>query len=212
MLTVNNLFSALPNTTRLVNVELYFPHLINAMNEFAIFPSRCEAAFLAQTAYESAYFSAVRENLNYSMHGLLSVFRRYFTPEQAEDYARQPQRIANRVYANRMGNGPESSGDGWAFRGRGLIQLTGKNNYVAASRGLNRDLVSDPSYLETPEGAARSAAWFWNTNNLNTPASAGNIDEVSRLINAGPGGSLRSVHGLVERRTLYERILRAIDG
>jgi len=210
MLTVEKLIQALPNA-RISNVEQFYPHLINAMTEFSIFPSRCEAAFLAQCAHESAFFSAVRENLNYSVNGLLRTFPRYFTASQAEDYARQPQRIANRVYANRMGNGPESSGDGWAYRGRGLIQLTGKNNYTAAGRGLNKDLINDPSYLETPEGAARSAAWFWNENRLNIPASRGDINEVSRLINAGPNGSLRNVHGLEERRTHYNRILNAIE-
>jgi putative chitinase len=211
MLTAQILFSTLPGS-RLSNIELYFHHLMNSMKEFAIFPSRCEAAFLAQCAHESGLFSAVRENLNYSSHGLLRTFPRYFTLGESEDYARQPQRIANRVYANRMGNGPETSGDGWAFRGRGLIQLTGRNNYTAASRGLGRDLIADPTYLETPEGAARSAAWFWTENRLNVPASRGDIDEVSRLVNAGPRGLLRNVHGLAERRAHYERILRAIEG
>jgi putative chitinase len=210
MLTLQKLIQALP-TARISNIELYYSHLIAAMTEFSIFPSRCEAAFLAQCAHESGLFSAVRENLNYSADGLLRTFPRHFTAAQAQDYARQPERIANRVYANRMGNGAETSGDGWAYRGRGLIQLTGKNNYTAAGRGLNRDLVTDPSYLETPEGAARSAAWFWYENRLNTPAARGDIDEVSRLINAGPNGSLRNVHGLAERRTHYNRILSAFE-
>jgi len=211
MLTKENLIIALSPQVRRNNVELYFDHLVNSMNEFAIFPSRCEAAFLAQCAQESGLFSAVKENLNYSAQGLLKTFSRYFTSQLANSYARNPERIANRVYANRMGNGPEESGDGWAYRGRGLIQLTGKNNYIACGNGLGKDLVSDPSYLETPEGAARSAAWFWTENNLNDPASRGNIDEVSRIVNAGPGGRLSNVHGLESRRNYYHKILSAIE-
>lgn len=210
MLTIQKIAQALPNA-RISNIELYFPHLVEAMKKFGILHTRSIAAFLAQCAHESALFSRVVENLNYSAEGLLNTFPRYFNTSEAQQYARKPERIANRVYANRMGNGPESSGDGWTYRGRGLIQLTGKNNYIALSKDLDIDVVKNPSYLETPEGASRSAAWFWRKNNLNAPAIRGDIDEVSRIVNAGPAGSLRSVHGLTERRNYYNRILSTLE-
>jgi len=113
------------------------------------------------------------------------------------NYARNPEKIGNRVYANRMGNGDEASGDGFRFRGRGLIQITGKDNYTACGKALGKDLIQNPGYLETPDGAAMSAAWFWNSRKLNVPADLGDIVKMTKLIN---GGTI----GLADRQDLYE--------
>jgi putative chitinase len=150
------------------------------------------AAFIAQCSHESAGFTALRENLNYRWQSLRKIFPKYFpTDELAQEYANKPNKqeaIANRVYANRMGNGPESSGDGWRFCGRGLIQLTGRDNYswFAASLGIPVEEASE--YLQTFEGAAQSACWFWETNGLNRWADAGDILTLTKRINGGTIG------------------------
>lgn len=150
------------------------------------------AAFIAQCSHESAGFTALRENLNYRWQSLRKIFPKYFpTDEIAQEYANKPNKqeaIANRVYANRMGNGPESSGDGWRFCGRGLIQLTGRDNYswFAASLGIPVEEASE--YLQTFEGAAQSACWFWETNGLNRWADAGDILTLTKRINGGTIG------------------------
>ena len=163
-----------------------------------------QAAFLAQTAHESASFTAVAENLNYSATGLRKVFSKYFpTDEIAAQYARQPWKIANRVYANRMGNGDEASGDGFKYRGRGLIQLTGKNNYIECGISLHKDLVNDPFWLETEEGAVSSALWYWQQNNLNSYADREDIRGMTRVINGG-------YNGLADRIEKYYKAKEAL--
>lgn len=158
-----------------------------------------QAAFLAQIGHESAAFTAVRENLNYSHRALRNIFGKYFpTDELAKQYARQPEKIANRVYANRMGNGDEASGDGWRFRGRGLIQLTGKNNYTSCSADVHVDLIENPEWLESPQGAVSSALWYWNKNNLNSFADVEDIRGMTKRINGG-------YHGLDDRIEKYQR-------
>jgi putative chitinase len=172
--------------------------------EFEINTSMRMAAFLAQVAHESGNFRSVRENLNYSADGLRKIFPKYFTDVDPNLYARQPEKIANRVYANRMGNGPESSGDGWAYRGRGLIQLTGKFNYIQCGNALGVDLVNDPSYLETPIGAARSAGWYWSSRGLNAFADKGDMTSITRRIN---GGTI----GLEDRIKHYRHALHVLE-
>lgn len=142
------------------------------------------AAFLGQVAQESARLSVVTENLNYSAAGLLSTFGTHFTAADATAYARQPEKIANRAYADRMGNGDEASGDGWRYRGAGLIQLTGKDNQskFAAACGVSGD-VGD--YLRTNKGAAQSACWFWTTNGLNPLADGWQITNLTKRVNGG---------------------------
>jgi putative chitinase len=167
-----------------------------AMDEFGINSAMQQAMFIAQCGHESGVFSIAEENLNYSAKGLLATFPRYFQQQNANNYARQPEKIGNYVYGNRMGNGNPSTGDGFRYRGRGLIQLTGKDNYTACGTALGVDLVSDPSYLTQPEGAARSAAWFWSSHNLNRYADADDIVGSTRRIN---GGTI----GLSERQTYY---------
>lgn len=164
------------------------------------------AAFLAQIAHESGGFNFVIENLNYSAHGLRKVFPKYFpTQELATQYARQPDKIANRVYANRMKNGPESSGDGFKFRGRGLIQLTGRDNYTRFSEALDISLDETIQYLETPNGAVTSAGWFWDNNRLNTYCDKDDFIGLTKRIN---GGTI----GLADRQHHYEIALSKIKG
>ena len=160
--------------------------------------------FLSQCGHESGNFKAVNENLNYGAKGLLGLFKKYFpTLASTNGYARNPQKIANKVYANRMGNGPESSGDGYKFRGRGLIQLTGKNNYTMFSRSIGKSLDDTIAYLGTPEGAVASAVWFWDANKLNIYADKGDFVGLTRSIN---GGTI----GLADRKHHYDIALNAL--
>lgn len=181
-------------------VQKYSNYLESTFVEFDIESTMRQSMFLAQVLHESAMLSATVENLNYSELNLVKVFKRYFDRTLAQKYARNPQKIANRVYANRMGNGNEASGDGWKFRGRGLIQLTGKENYIACGKGLGVDLIKNPDYLTTPEGAARSAGWFWQSRQLNKTADRGDINDNTRLINGG-------LNGLNRRNDTYRRLL-----
>ena len=138
--------------------------------------------FLAQCGHESANFRAVKENLNYSAEGLNKTFKKYFpTLESAKDYARQPERIASKVYANRMGNGNEASKDGFKYLGRGFIQLTGKANYLEFDKSVSEDIMANPELVATKYPLA-SAAWFWNKNGLNEIADKGATDAVVKLI------------------------------
>ena len=138
--------------------------------------------FLAQCGHESANFRAVKENLNYSAEGLNKTFKKYFpTLESAKDYARQPERIASKVYANRMGNGNEASKDGFKYLGRGFIQLTGKANYLEFDKSVPEDIIANPELVATKYPLA-SAAWFWNKNGLNEIADKGATDAVVKLI------------------------------
>ena len=144
------------------------------------------AHFVAQCAHESGNFVFIKENLNYKAASLMTVFKKYFpTAELAQQYANKPERIANRVYANRMGNGDEASGDGWRFCGRGLIQLTGKDNYTFFAGSLGISVEEAAEYLATFEGAAQSACFFWEQNNLNRFADANDTKGLTRAINGG---------------------------
>lgn len=144
------------------------------------------AAFLAQCAHESGNFRFLKENLNYKAESLVKVFPKYF-PDMgtAKQYEKQPEKIANRVYGNRMGNGDESTGDGFRYMGRGLIQLTGKNNYTIFAASIDTPLEEIPEYLQTFEGAVQSACWFWEQNNLNKEADARDIKTMTKKINGG---------------------------
>jgi putative chitinase len=147
------------------------------------------AAFLAQTAHESGGYRAIKENLNYKAASLTKVWPKYFpNMDVANAYANQPERIANRAYANRMGNGPEESGDGWKFCGRGLIQLTGKDNYTRYAQSLEISLDEASEHLTTFEGCVQSAAWFWEANNLNQWADKGDMLTLTKRINGGTLG------------------------
>jgi putative chitinase len=185
-LTLDQLKQILPKNPY---VEHWYTALSQLFPDYEINTPQRIAAFLAQCVHESGGFLFLKENLNYKAESLMRVWPKYFpTIEVAKSYEKQPEKIANRAYANRMGNGDEESGDGWKFCGRGLIQLTGKTNYTwfAASIGITADDASE--YLQTFEGAAQSACWFWETNNLNTFADAGDLETMTKRINGGTLG------------------------
>lgn len=181
---------------KLIPKNPYLDHWFNALDqllpEYEIDTSRRVAAFIAQCSHESGEFRIIRENLNYRWQSLRKLFPRYFpTDELAQQYASMPNKqeaIANRIYANRMGNGPENSGDGFLYRGRGLIQLTGKENYSWFAASLGISVQEATEYLETFEGAAQSACWFWETNNLNQWADKDDILTLTKRINGGTIG------------------------
>jgi putative chitinase len=149
------------------------------------------AHFLAQCGHESGGFRAVQENLNYSADGLKKIFPKYFPGNLSESYARQPQKIAARVYGGRMGNGAEATGEGYKFRGRGYIQLTGKDNYTAFGKAINEDVLSNPD-LVSSKYALLSAAWFFSKNGLHKMADAGATDvvvtNITKRVNGGTIG------------------------
>lgn len=162
------------------------------------------AAFLAQTAHESGGYRAIKENLNYRAVTLRKVFAKYFPDDAtANAYAQQPEKIANRVYGGRMGNGLESSGDGYRYCGRGLIQLTGKDNYQRYAQSLEISVEEASEHLTTFEGCVQSAAWFWEANNLNQYADNGDILTMTKRIN---GGTI----GLEDRKKHYEHALHIL--
>jgi len=164
------------------------------------------AGFLAQVAHESGGFNFVKENLNYSAKGLMNIFKKYFpTEELAKQYERKPEKIANRVYANRMGNGPEESGDGYKFCGRGLIQLTGKQNYTKFAADLGISVDETVAYLETPNGAVSSAGWFWDNNNLNQYCDSGDFVTLTKRIN---GGTI----GIEDRKHHFDIAMKYLQG
>ena len=180
---INKLTGIIPD-----RVLLELPELITT---FSINTPRRLAHFLAQCAHESGNFKLTTENLNYGMNGLRTVFKRHFPTEVlAMQYARKPERIANLVYANRMGNGPESSGDGWKYRGRGYIQLTGKVNYQAFDGYVPENILDQPDLVAT-KYPLLSAGWFWHTRKLNTLADTGGesvVPTITRRVNGGTNG------------------------
>ena len=172
------------------DAEQYINDLELTLPKYGIADSRVRLAhFFSQVLHESGCMRYDMENLNYSAKSLRAVFGKYFkTLRQAESYARQPEKIANRVYANRMGNGSESSGDGWRYRGRGLIQLTGKNNYKVFARWIGDDQVlADPDIVAS-EYAVHSAVFFWDKNNLNKIADRDDVVAMTKRINGGTNG------------------------
>ena len=162
------------------------------------------AAFIAQCAHESGNFIFLSENLNYKAESLVKIFHKYFpTIESTNGYAKNPEKIANKIYANRMGNGDELSGDGFKYRGRGLIQLTGKTNYTWFAASLEISPEEAAQYTQTFEGAAQSGCWFWETNKLNQYADTGDILTMTKRIN---GGTI----GLEDRKKHYAHALHVL--
>lgn len=169
------------------------------LNEYQINTPKRVAAFLAQCHHESGGFVWLTENLNYSASGLRKTFAKYFPDDAiAQRYARKPDAIADLVYANRMGNGNEASKEGSLYKGRGIIQLTGKNNYFWFAASLEITPQEAAEYMQTFEGAAQSACWFWETNNLNKFADAGDLRGMTRVINGG-------FKGMEDRELQYAR-------
>jgi putative chitinase len=204
MLTLEQLVKAFPKAK-----ESRLEELMSGFEEtfqlFDINTPKRQAAFLAQTAHESGNFNFMVENLNYSAEALDRVFPKYFknAGRDAQEYHRQPEKIANVVYANRMGNGDEASGDGFRFRGRGLIQVTGRTNYSLCGEALGADLIAEPELLETPAGACLSAGWYWGTNGLNELADAEDIKAMTKRINGG-------YIGLEDRIEHYEHAMAVL--
>lgn len=180
----------------------WFKSVSTAMVEFGITSTDDQAMFIAQVGHESGGFTRVVENLNYSADGLKATFGKYFDAERAQEYGRtskhpaNQQAIANIVYANRMGNGYPGSNDGWNYRGRGLIQITGRDNYRDCGAGLKTDLLLVPQLLEQDEYAARSAAWFYASKGC--LKRTGDITAVTKIINGG-------TNGLDDRKSRYEK-------
>jgi putative chitinase len=202
--TPQKLQACMPHNPR---VTEWFRIIHDTLPQYNITTWRRVAQWLAQTGQESGDFRSLTENLNYSSEGLRRIWPRHFpTAQIADQYHRQPERIANRAYANRIGNGPESSGDGWKFRGRGLIQVTGRANYAEASVAMYGDaqvLLDEPELLVEPDGAVRSACWFWNSRRLNAHADREDTLTVTKIINGG-------THGLAERQERYARASRVL--
>jgi putative chitinase len=176
--------------------DAWYDALAEALPQYDINTVERVAAFIAQCAHESGGFSVLEENLNYKAATLSKLWPQRFPPGVAEQYAGKPQMIANKTYGGRMGNGPEESGEGYKFRGRGILQLTGKDNYKACSQTLFQDntLLDDPDLLLDPYYAIHSACWFWNKNKLNQFADAGDITTLTKRINGGTIGLEDRIH------------------
>jgi putative chitinase len=197
MITAESLTSLMP---QLDNVDVWVAALNKVSAEYEINDNNRLSIFLSQTMFESNYFVDLVEDLNYSASALLAVFPKYFpSMELASQYARQPEKIAAHVYANRMGNGDEASVDGWTYRGRGLIQITGKANYTSFANSMNMSLDDAVSYLETPEGAAMGAGWFWSATGLNDLADQEEFTKITQKINGG-------LTGLPERKAIWNKV------
>jgi putative chitinase len=186
------------------HIDQWYAALEQLLDDYEINTPQRVAAFVAQCAHESGNFVFIKENLNYKAASLMKTFGKYFpTADIAAQYANKPERIANRVYANRMGNGDEASGDGWRYCGRGLIQLTGRDNYTFFAGSMDIPVEEAAEYLATFEGAAQSACWLWETNNLNRYADSGDIKGLTRAINGG-------YIGLEDRISHYEHALHVM--
>jgi putative chitinase len=177
----------------------FLPPLLSAMNEFAVNTPKREAAFLAQIAHESGELSIFAENLNYSAKGLMATWPKRFPDlATAQKYERNPEKLANYVYANRVGNGNEASGDGWRFRGRGPIQITGRENYQKYGSRLNLDLINAPDRAAMPDVGFRIAGLYWRENGLNELADGEMFETIMKRINGG-------LKGLEDRLKYYMR-------
>jgi putative chitinase len=198
----------LDQLTQIIPKNKYHTHWFSVLEQllpdYDINTPQRIAAFLAQCAHESGNFVFIKENLNYRAATLLKVFPKYFPDlALATKYAGKPEQIANRVYANRMGNGSEDSGDGYRYCGRGLIQVTGCENYTWFAESIQVTPEEASEYMETFEGAAQSACWFWETANLNQWADKGDIVTLTKRIN---GGTI----GLEDRIKHYEHALHVL--
>lgn len=186
-------------------IQLYFQYLFDAMEKYQINTMLRVCHFLAQLSHESGAFSIIEENLNYSATRLMQVFPKYFpTQDLALKYERQPKAIANKVYANRMGNSTEASGDGYKYRGKGFVQLTGRTNMQQIGKALGIDLETNPDLILEPKYLALSAGEFWNSRDLNKFADEDNIKEITRRINGG-------FNGLEDRIVQYNKIKKILS-
>jgi putative chitinase len=200
--------------------QVWLPHVQETCQKYEITTPNRIAGFLAQTAHESGGYTALVENLNYSADTMAVVWPNRFAEKGADGKPikengknkpnkfalalhRKPEMIANVVYSNRMGNGSIESGEGWKFRGRGLKQLTGKDNYTRCGQGIGVDLLIDPDLLQQPKYAALSAGWFWSVNKCSDFADKGDFEGLTKRINGG-------LIGLADRKSRYERVLASL--
>jgi putative chitinase len=198
-INTQQLLQILPNAGTVAGV--FIPVLNTAMGRYQIVGTKRIAAFIAQVGHESCQLTRLVENLNYSADALRKTWPSRFSMELASAVARKPEQIANIAYGNRMGN--TAPGEGWKYRGRGLIQITGNNNYRACGEALGLDLTAQPELLEKPQHACMSAAWFWAINGLNTLVDAGKFDAITQRINGGQNGA-------ADRQALYARALKVL--
>ena len=183
--------------------EKWLEPLNNTFDKYEINTPKRQAAFIGQCSHESGNFKTLQENLNYSAEGLMKTWpSRFPTKEIADQYARQPAKIAGKVYNGRLGNTSEE--EAAKYLGRGLIQLTGKENYEHCGSSLGVDLVGHPDWLATPKYAALSAGWYWNKRNLNADADTMNVDSMTRKIN---GGNI----GIADRKAKIEMVLKYLS-
>lgn len=202
MITSSQIKSILPHNK---NPEQLAEALNLVLPKYEINNKERIACFLAQCGHESGEFNILRENLNYSAESLCKVWPKRFTVATAGAYGRNPEKIANKVYADRLGNGSEATGDGFKYRGRGAIQLTGKCNYEAFAKSIGKKLDETVTYCETLEGAIASACFFWKTNNLNKFVDAADFLGLTKKIN---GGTI----GLEDRKKHYEHAKHIFGG
>lgn len=195
--TLEQLEKIFPNSSGKLLANFVDP-LNKAIEQYEI---KHPAMFIAQLGHESGGFKVLQENLNYSADGLQKVFSRYFDEHSAAQYARQPIKIANRVYANRMGNGDEGSGDGWKYRGKGAIQVTGKNNHEVFAKEMGMTIDEAVAYMQTPEGAVMSGAWFYDSRDCDIVGT--DITAVTKKINGG-------TNGFLDRQAIYGRAIKAL--
>lgn len=204
MITMNQLIKFAPLS---VNRGVLLNSLNANMQRCGIVGQNRVALFMSQISHESGGFSRLYENLNYSAERLCQVWKNRFpTIESAQPYARNPQKLANKVYANRLGNGDEASGDGWKYRGRGLIQLTGKDNYIAASKWTGINLVDNPDYASDIEIAVKIACDFWRIKGLNSFADSQNILAATKVINGGTNGLKERVNLFSTAKVIFKDV------
>ena len=189
------------------DVSDWYNAMVEMFPKYDITTPNRVAGFIAQTAHESASYKTITENLNYSAKALDAIFGKYFKRAgvDASKYHRQPRKIANRIYANRMDNGDTASGDGWTFRGGGILQLTGRYNYTEFGKTVGMTAEEATDYVRTPQGAIESACWFWKTNNINKYCDADDIVRMTKRIN---GGTI----GLADRKKHYAHALEVLGG
>lgn len=202
-LTSESLTQAFGTSQALAN--LWYPAIMDAMHQYRIDDPKSIPHLVAQMAYETQSFSRLRENLNYrTPERVLDVFGKYVAEHEVEDFVLHPVKLANRVYANRMGNGSESSNDGWNYRGGGGLMLTGKNNYRRYSLHCGCDLVTNPNQIEQYEHAAGSAAWYWMINDLSKFAAKNDFRMITRIIVGSPATASA-------RKAMYDKLMGVIS-
>jgi len=202
MLTIDVLKQCLPQA-KVAKLEMFIEGFNETFDTFEMNTPERQAMFLAQTAHESGSFNFVEENLNYKAATLSRIWPSRFPPEVAAEYGGKPEKIANKAYGGRMGNGPEATGEGYKYRGRGIIQLTGKDNYRACGNALGKDLVAEPDLVAQNPYAVLSAGWFWDTRKLNQWCDKCDVLTVTKKIN---GGTI----GLEDRKKHFEHILEVL--